>query len=165
MLAAAGPTRRSERRRSAQRISLERCRQIAAADPANGCRLLTSFDREATPLLRFDIPHSLGQRPAVAGRVADGALALPVGEVARLTDDLTAAVADAFAQGGNVVDSKHHRLRRLLAERCYPAMADIGHDQRALAEGQLRAVSGADPDPLDEPQHLDEPINRRANIG
>jgi hypothetical protein len=101
----------------------------------------------------------------MAGRVADGALALTVGEVAWLSDDLTAVIADAFAQGGNVIDSKHHRLRGLLAERRHPTMADIGHDQRAVAEGQLRAVSGPDPDPLDEPQHLDEPVDRYTDIG
>ena len=133
-------------------------RLLRMRDPADGCRLLPSFDREATPLLWFDILQSLGQRPAVAGRVEERALALTVGKVAWLTDDLTPTSADAFAQGGDVFDSKHHRLRRLLVERRRPAMADVGHDQRALAEGQLRAVSRADPDPLHEPQHLNQPI-------
>jgi len=134
------------------------------AGSADGYRLLSSVDRETAPLLRFDILESLGQRPAMARRVAEGALALPVGKVAWLTDDLTPTGADALAQGGNVVDSKHHRLRGMPAERRRPAMADVGHDQRALTEGQLRAVPRADPDPLHEPQHSNQPINRRANI-
>jgi hypothetical protein len=127
-------------------------------------RLLSSVDSDATPLLRLDIPKSLSQRPTVAGRIADGALALAVGEVVWLSDDLAAVAADAFAQRGNVVDSKHHRLRSLLAERRDTAMSDVSDDQRALAECQLRAVSWADPDALDEPQHPDKPIDRRTDI-
>ena len=43
-------------------------------------------------------------------------------------------------------------------------MTDVGHDQGAFAETQLRPVPGRNTDALDEPQRIDQPIDGRADI-
>lgn len=43
-------------------------------------------------------------------------------------------------------------------------MTNVGHDQRALTEAQLRPVTWSNPDTLDKSQHLDQPVHRRGNI-
>lgn len=96
--------------------------------------------------------------------VEDGALPLPVGKILRLADNDAAVAADALAQGTHVVNSKHHGLRCRLTVRSDAAMTDIGHDQTALAEGQLRSVTRSDPDALDKSQHVDQPVHRGGNI-
>ena len=61
--------------------------------------------------------QGLGERPAMSGGVANGALTLSVREIAWLADDLAAVLADAVAQGDDVVNPKHHRLPGLPASR------------------------------------------------
>ena len=43
-------------------------------------------------------------------------------------------------------------------------MTNVGHDQTALTEAQLRSVTRSDPDTFDKSQHLDQPVHRRGNI-
>ena len=91
-------------------------------------------------------------------------MTLSVRKIVWLADDLAAVLADAVAKGGDVVNPKHHRLRGLLACRGRPAVTNVGHDQGAFAETQLRPVPRADTDALDEPQHTDQPLDGRADI-
>lgn len=101
----------------------------------------------------------------MARRVEEGALALAVLEIVGLSDDRPAMLADALAERGDVFDSEHHRLRHLLATRSHTTVTRVGHDQRALAKAQLRPVAGVDSDSLDEPEHLNEPVDRSADVG
>ena len=43
-------------------------------------------------------------------------------------------------------------------------MTNVGHDQTALTEAQLRSVIRSDPDTLDKSQHVDQPVHRSGNI-
>src|ERR1700729_53430 len=68
-------------------------------DSAPGCSF--RVDGDAAPLLGCDVMQGLGERPAMSGGVADGALTLSVRKIVWLADDLAAVLADAVAQGGD----------------------------------------------------------------
>src|SRR5581483_7885160 len=97
---------------------------------------LPIVDGDPAPFLRCDVAQRLGERPPVAGGIEEGALPLAVPEILRLAEDRATVPAHTFAQGRDVVDSKHHRLRGLLGGRCCTAVTDIGHDQRSVAEAE-----------------------------
>jgi hypothetical protein len=101
----------------------------------------------------------------VPGQVLDGRLPLAVLELLRLLEhpgaegsgpvDLRVDVSDPhLEQVGH-----HSRLGRLLLT------PHVGHDHRAVdADPQLRAMVLADPNPLDEPERLAQPYDRRPYI-
>jgi hypothetical protein len=132
--------------------------------PGSASGPLFRVDGNAAPLLGCDIMQGLGERPAMSGGVADGALTLSVRKIVWLADDLAAVFADVVAQGGDVINPKHHRLRGLLTGRGRSAVTNVGHDQGTFAETQLRPVPGPDTDALDEPQRIDQPVDGRADI-
>src|SRR5579862_2669250 len=125
---------------------------------------LRIVDHDPAPFLRCDVAQRLGEGPPVAGRIEEGALPLAVREIFRFPQDRAVVLADTVAEGCDVFDSEHHRLRPLLAGRGCAVIAKIGHDQRAAAEAQLRAMAGPDPYALDEPENLDQPVDGGADV-
>jgi hypothetical protein len=100
--------------RCSRAVSLHKDHDGNLPDSASGRS--SGVDRNATPLLRCDVMQGLGERPAMSGGIANGALTLSVRKIAWLADDLAAMLADAVAQGGDVINPEHHR-RGLLAGR------------------------------------------------
>src|SRR5581483_5699721 len=121
--------------------------------------MLGIVDRDTAPVFGCDVVQRLGECPAVAGGVEEGALPLAVGEILRLAKDRAAVLPDTVAEGRDVVDPQRHRLRGPLAGGSDAAVAQVGHDQRTLVEAQLRAMAGPDPDALGEAENADQPVD------
>src|SRR6478609_8241472 len=142
-------------------------RAADATSPASGALGLAAraVARDAAPLLGGDVAQRLGERPAVAGRVLRGVLALAVLEVRGLHQDARAGGARAAAVGMRVVDADHHGMAGAVGQRRPALAADVADDQVAAAEVQLRAVVVADLHALDGAERVLQPSDGLAHVG
>ena len=138
-----------------------------ASPPSRDAAFRRSARRDglAAPFLGRCVGQGLGERPLVARGILGVVLALAVLEVGQLHHDPRTVLARLRAVRPRVLDAHQHRRGRLAGPRRPAAAADVGDDDRAVADTQLRAMALADPDALDEPERGSEPLDRLAYIG
>ena len=121
-------------------------------------------DRLAAPITWVDISQSLGQHPSVAKRIDEPGLALAVRPVACGVICVDAASTAGFEHGVDVVNSKHH----LMGSPGHTlSIAKLAHDDLGTLtiDAELHAMSLADADVLDQPEHVHIPGDRFAYVG
>ena len=117
----------------------------------------------AAPLDRVDVTQSLRQHPPVAERVDEAGLAFSVRPVLRAVIRVGTAGSGRFEHAVDVRDAEHDlagRAGRLLV------VSQFAHDQLgALAvDTELRPVTPADANMLDEPEHAGVPGDRSTHV-
>jgi hypothetical protein len=100
----------------------------------------------------------------MAHRVFSRVLALAVLEVGGLHQDLSAARPGVLAVGANVVHAHQYRVRDFTGSWGMLVPADVGDDDSAVPDAELRAMALADPEALLEPERGAEPADRLADV-
>src|SRR3954469_8101261 len=151
--------------RVAERAEGARREPVSETIRHDAASLPTAVARRAAPVLGPRVPHGLREGPAMPGRVLGRVLALAVLEVRRLHEDPGAVRARALAVGARVLDAHDDRVRLLARPRRAALAAHVAHDERAVPEGELRAVVLADLHALGEAERGLEERDRRAHVG
>jgi hypothetical protein len=110
--------------------------------------LLVRFEERPAPGFGGDVLQRLGKCPAVAYRVFGEVLALAGLEVGGLHQDTSAMGPGALAVPPNVVNAHHYRVRDFTRSWGPLFPADVGDDDSAVADAELRAVVLTDPQAL-----------------
>src|SRR5436309_4180858 len=112
---------------------------LRLALPRWAVRLSIGADQLTTPRRGIDVGDRLRERPAVAAEVFRVVLALTVRKVRRRVEDAGAVRHGPFVVAVRVLHPHEHGVgqRALLTRRITP----LDHDERAVAEDELHAVS------------------------
>jgi hypothetical protein len=106
----------------------------------------------------------------VPGKVVDREIAFPEHLISGIAQHLSTASVDAGADAGmvgvGVLNSNAHALRDKSWSRRNLGAPDVHDDHRAVrADAQLRAMALTDAGPLDEAEHVGQPVDGFTYVG
>jgi hypothetical protein len=123
----------------------------------------TRHDRGASPLLGVDVSQRLGEHPFVPEGVDEGGLAFAVLVVVRWLLRIGPRTSGSVEHRPQIFDA-HHYLMTCADPSLTVSVLAHDHLGALAVHPELRAVTLADPDVLDEPKDVAVPGDGRSNV-